>query len=222
MERNDPADVRAAADTIPARDALAPALRLWLVLGITWGVVGFLLHVVPEAFPHFALVMLAHVVMTVAVVRQARHDRGACRVFAHAPRLAVAFVLPIAIVGSLGLWLVERDLLLVDRPPPLEQGRGVAHAIGVMTVGLWPGVVEEVAFRGVILQRLRTVCGASFAVAVQAMMFALLRDSDLVLPQFAFGCLAGALRLAGRALWPGVLMHVVGNAALVLDGYGSS
>jgi membrane protease YdiL (CAAX protease family) len=45
-------------------------------------------------------------------------------------------------------------------------------------------------------------------------------DGTYLLPHFAFGCLAGLLRTAARALWPCILLHAVWNGWLVLAEFG--
>lgn len=57
----------------------------------------------------------------------------------------------------------------------------------------------------------------SLAIAVQATLFAVMHLTRGYVPRhFAFGCRAGFLRRTARAMWLCILMHMAGNACIVL------
>ncbi len=75
---------------------------------------------------------------------------------------------------------------------------------------LLPLAIQELVFRGIVLQRLRRVFSLRDALVLQAAMSAIVHlDMVWLLPQFVFGLVAGTLRVAAGGLWPCLLMHVV-------------
>ena len=83
-------------------------------------------------------------------------------------------------------------------------------------VSLAPAIVEETAFRGVMMERLDRVASTREALLIQASLFAVLHLSPVVFPShFVIGLLLGWLRLRTRSLYPGMVVHAVYNAVIV-------
>ena len=92
--------------------------------------------------------------------------------------------------------------------------------------GLWrllalyslaPAIFEEIAFRGVIFDRLRRVLGEREGWLVQAAFFSVLHLSPLIFPtHFAMGLIFGWLRMRTGSLLPGMLLHCLWNAVNIL------
>ncbi len=92
--------------------------------------------------------------------------------------------------------------------------------------GLWPAfislcvvppLIEELAFRGVILGGLLQVVDRRSAVIVSAVAFAILHLSIVSFPHLLLlGLLLGGLRITSGSLLPGMLLHLLHNG---LCGY---
>lgn len=94
--------------------------------------------------------------------------------------------------------------------------------IGVVLVSPCPALFEELAFRGVIQQRLGSVMGRREAIVVQGAMFAVLHMSPLVfVSHFAFGAVLGWVRDRTRSLYPGIAFHALWNLWTVLPELAS-
>lgn len=210
-----------------AGEVLRPAFVLWLLVVGLWGGYWHLTAWSEDdgAAPHLLLGVL-YLVVSVAdaaiVAAFAWRDRTACRVFARPRRGMVELCLLVGIVGSLALAMWENTMPGGDEGPfAWEQEAGWPASLVLLVGAAVPALFEELMFRGVILQRLRVVLAGPLAVAVQAMMFSVMHvDAVYLLPHFAFGCLAGFLRIAARALWPCITMHFLWNGTLVLEQYG--
>lgn len=125
-------------------------------------------------------------------------------------------------------WLLGRLM-----PPDLSQLTGPMEELG-RSAG-WPRVVflslaivimpplEEFVFRGVLFASLAGRFGNMNAVLASTILFVLFHVADKIhyWPGFVavgmLGVAATALRLRYRSLWPGILMHALYNAALVLS-----
>ena len=82
---------------------------------------------------------------------------------------------------------------------------------------LVPAVFEEIAFRGVIFDRLRRVLGEREGWLVQAAFFSVLHLSPVIFPtHFAMGLIFGWLRMRTGSLIPGIVLHAAWNAAVIL------
>lgn len=222
MEWHDPNELPAAADAASARAVLAPALQLWLVTMGLWGAF-WLASVYVASDEVRAIGYVANLLATAIVIFAfVRRDRVACRVFARPPRGMAELCVLAGIVGAMGLAMWERTIPSWGSTSTavFERELGWPVIVALLTVAALPAVFEELAFRGVVLQRLRAVFAAPMAIAVQAMLFSLMHvDAVYLLPHFVFGCLAGFLRTAARALWPCILMHFLWNAVIVLATY---
>ncbi|MBN1554946.1 MAG: CPBP family intramembrane metalloprotease [Phycisphaerae bacterium] len=79
-----------------------------------------------------------------------------------------------------------------------------------------PPLVEELAFRGVILGGLRRVLSAREAILVSAIMFSILHMSVWMIPfTLLLGILTGWVRIRSGSLYPCFLMHLVHNSLVV-------
>jgi hypothetical protein len=98
----------------------------------------------------------------------------------------------------------------------LEAGYG--WGVVVLLVAVSPAVMEELAFRGVVLSGLQRVLGVRDAVIVSSLMFMVLHLTVLSFPfLFAMGLLLGYLRVRSGSLYPCMLLHFTHNL-LVLVG----
>ena len=98
--------------------------------------------------------------------------------------------------------------------PMVDAGYGWAGAFAV--VALYPAVIEELAFRGLIVPRLGRVMTGGETAFVSGAMFAVLHLNVSATPVLLpVGVLLGVLRRRSGSLWPCVLMHLTHNAAIL-------
>ena len=225
VDVGDSNDVRPVATVGEAAAILRPALMLWLVIELVWGAY-YLCHGYGDpSWPGPAPLLLSYLAVTaftaVLIVRSARSDPEARRVLARPRRGMVELCLLAGIVGGLALAMLENGIREGSGGQPfLERELGWPLPAALLTIAVLPAVLEELMFRGVILHRLRLVIDTRLAIGVQAMLFAAMHlDGVYLLPHFAFGCLAGFLRVAAGALWPCMLMHLVWNGWIVLAAW---
>jgi len=217
-------DVSHVGDPRSPGDVLRPAFGLWLLIVGSWGAYWLTTaHMLDDRLPHWVLLVHAavQIAMAVVVVRAARRDRAACRIFAWPRGGTFELCLLVGIGGSMLLAMWERTIPSWGPAPfAWERQAGWALAAVLVTGAAIPAVFEELAFRGVILQRLVVVFGPWFALVLQAAMFSVMHaDGVYLLPHFVFGCLTGFLRLAAGALWPCMLLHFVWNGWIALGVY---
>lgn len=139
------------------------------------------------------------------------------------PSNALLF-LPVALaVSAVGVWLSPLITLLL-------QGMGFRAALPGLTlpsdpVGivlfllssvLAPAFVEEVVFRGAIMQPLRRF-GDGFALVVSSVLFGVLHLYPQKIPMaFLMGLVLGFAVLRTGSLWASVLIHLANNALAAL------
>jgi membrane protease YdiL (CAAX protease family) len=106
--------------------------------------------------------------------------------------------------------------------PMLEQADEMSKAgwplwTAYVSVAVYPAIFEELAFRGIILQRLQKVMATREAWFVQAGMFSVLHLLPMIFPShFLLGLAFGWLRLSSGSLYPGMIAHATWNAYVVL------
>jgi membrane protease YdiL (CAAX protease family) len=80
-----------------------------------------------------------------------------------------------------------------------------------------PGILEELAFRGWIMDRLDEILGRTDGLLVQAAMFSVLHMSPAIfVSHFVFGVATGWLRRTTGSLYPCMLVHMGWNAIALL------
>ena len=103
---------------------------------------------------------------------------------------------------------------LAQAEPLVTAGYGWAGA--VLAVAVYPAVVEELAFRGLIVPRLGRVMTGGQTVAVSGAMFAVLHLNVTAVPVLLpIGVLLAVLRRRSGSLWPCILMHLTHNGAVL-------
>jgi membrane protease YdiL (CAAX protease family) len=94
---------------------------------------------------------------------------------------------------------------------------GYGWSAVIISVCVQPAIVEEMAFRGVILGGLQHHLNSAEAVVVSALLFMTLHLSIVSFPHlFLLGALLGLLRVKTGSLYPGMLLHFLHNLACIL------
>ncbi len=87
----------------------------------------------------------------------------------------------------------------------------------VVVVAMTPALAEEIAFRGMLQGRLMALFGYREGLIVTAITFTLCHLQPAVMPvHLGLGLLLGVLRERNQSLLPGMLLHFVYNAAVLL------
>jgi membrane protease YdiL (CAAX protease family) len=85
-------------------------------------------------------------------------------------------------------------------------------------ISLVPGVVEEVAFRGVLQTRLSKILTQKEALLLQAALFSVLHLSPAIfVSHFVMGLLLGWVRMKTGHIYYGMLLHMAWNALVLLQ-----
>ena len=89
----------------------------------------------------------------------------------------------------------------------------------VFSVGIMPGICEELVFRG-FMQPAFEEKGTKRAVVFVSLLFALLHGSTLGFPvQFMLGVIMAVLLVVTDSVYPGIIFHVVYNSAAMVLMY---
>lgn len=90
---------------------------------------------------------------------------------------------------------------------------GYGWSMVFLMMAIQPAIIEELAFRGVVLGSLKPALSDTEAILVSAGLFMILHLTPAAFPHtFAMGIAAGLLRLRSGSLLPGVLLHLVHNS----------
>lgn len=113
--------------------------------------------------------------------------------------------------SEIGLSVPESPQTMVNTPASL--------AINLFTLAVLPALLEEMIYRGYILQTLRSY-GNWFAVIISSLLFSLMHGNLRQIP-FAFivGLVLGALYVITDNIWVSIAVHFTNNAVSVLMEY---
>lgn len=119
-------------------------------------------------------------------------------------------------VGSYILSLLETVGITPAEMPETQDGTIPVLLLNILTVGIMPALLEELLFRGVILQGLRSA-GDTVALVLSALMFGLMHGTIYQIPfAFILGLVFGYIVLkTGNILWS-MALHAVNNTLAVL------
>ena len=129
----------------------------------------------------------------------------------------MCFSLPVMIIVNLGYLSLLKYLfgMEMEQIIPLPQDVG-QMIIGLLVIGIFAGVFEEVLFRGVILQGYREL-GAKRAIILTGFLFGMFHfDIQRFLGTFLLGILIGFIVYRTGSLISGIFAHVVNNSVILL------
>lgn len=91
--------------------------------------------------------------------------------------------------------------------------------LNILLLAVLPAIVEELIFRGVILNGFRQY-GKIKAIVFSALLFALIHGSiDQTLYPFLFGLLLGIIAVKTNSIIPGMIIHFVNNSTVLIINY---
>ncbi len=204
----------------------------WLLVTVAAGLVGggslvLSLELAPAAESLASAAVTAAVLgIAAAIVIAARPGRIGAAGLRAAPgrEVVMAAVLALPLLPALGgLSVLVRTAL--GQPPENPQiellfPEGLSVAAGAVMVALVVVVVpfvEELVFRGVLLDALRERVGPVGAVLVTAGLFGLMHgEPSIVVATTLLGGVLGVLRLRSGSIWPPVALHAANNGLAVV------
>lgn len=109
----------------------------------------------------------------------------------------------------------------------LGQWRELSPTLIVLAMAVVPAVVEELFFRGFLLtallgeddRKVRAVVGSAALFAVFHLLVSDALAVERLLPSFLLGLVLGLLAYRSGSVLPGMLLHLLHNASIVLLGY---
>ncbi len=196
-------------------------LPLWVVAGVLLLTFGDSLveqrtgaHLPDDAFA-IPIYLLVLVWVWLAVVRRGGVDLA---VMLQWPRLGlywfvVAGLLVLQFLFSLAAILLTELVVpgLSESVEGVGEGNIVIATIGIVAL---PAVVEELVFRGVLLERFTVKWRVGAAVVVSAVLFGILHADPV--GAGIFGVVTGLLYLRTGSLWPGILIHAANNLVALI------
>jgi membrane protease YdiL (CAAX protease family) len=130
--------------------------------------------------------------------------------------LGIASAIQFVLLGAV-FYLLEKTGIPFERITDEMQRHDYALWQLLALCSLAPAVYEEIAFRGIIHERLRRALGEREGWLVQAALFSVLHLSPVIFPtHFAMGLIFGWLRMRTRSLIPGMILHATWNAVVIL------
>jgi ABC-2 type transport system permease protein/sodium transport system permease protein len=139
-----------------------------------------------------------------------------------------------AIVLGLSLWPLELKVLewtgdtkaLEERfGAVVEALRKVRESVGwwVLAIVVVPAILEEIFFRGLLFNAVKTRCGPAVTIGVTGVLFGVTHvilggaiGLDRLVPSLALGLILSAVCWHTGSLWPSMIQHVCHNAILVI------
>lgn len=127
--------------------------------------------------------------------------------------LAIVLALPTFLIGA-GVIGAMQSLIGVSAQKMATPffAHGFAYGAVILSTAVQPAIIEELAFRGVVLGGLRRVLSTFEAVVVSALMFMTLHLSPARFPHtLALGLVAGTLRVRSKSIFPCMALHFTHN-----------
>jgi len=143
-------------------------------------------------------------------------------------RVKMGVLVPIVLIGfgfnAIGNFLNNifaytlSGLGIAPSMPDIEYGSGfTGFAIAMLCIAVFPALVEEFAFRGVILGILKKHFNSKVAIIVSAIIFGLVHGNLVQIPfAFLMGLVFGFIAVYTKSIWPSVIAHFLNNGVSVI------
>ena len=132
----------------------------------------------------------------------------------------LGLVLPICCSGVIGLWSMGLETIgykLSELSVPVVSVGDLVLAI--ITVAIVPAICEELLFRGMVLNGLRSK-GKWVAILISALVFALMHSNIEQLPYtFMLGVVLGYIAYETGSIIPSIVMHTFNNTIVLVTMY---
>jgi membrane protease YdiL (CAAX protease family) len=202
---------------------LSGVLALWVWLVAAIGISGLAATLTEDMSPRYDAA--GSIALVLVVCYHALRERKAVGRLLAARwlsllNLVVIVTLVAALLGFMYVYMAGLTSLGVEEldylPAYREFGWPMWSAVLLMVIT--PAVFEELAFRGVIFERLLRVGSPSEAIAMQAILFSVLHLSPVIfISHFVLGLAFGWLRAHTGSVVPGMLAHGLYNGVLLVQ-----
>ena len=205
----------------PRWPELKVALQLWVVLIFCSGGIGIAMHVTGSESPIHELVgAIASAVLVIAFAlamwRELAPALSPAKVTLRS--ILIALLAAGVLLGFIHLYFLGGSLIGLGEIRMTESFESAGWPLwsAIVMIGVGPAVFEEIAFRGIIYERLQRVGGPREALVVQAAMFSIIHLlPSAFISHFVIGLTLGWLRQRTGSLLPGMITHFVYNTVLV-------
>lgn len=122
-------------------------------------------------------------------------------------------------LSQLNEWVVKLFELMgyQRRQSPVPDVAGWKVAPVLFVVAVIPAFMEEILFRGILLNNAESEVGTVRVILLSGFCFSLYHGSvEQTVYQFVVGCLLGFLAVRSRSLGPVVLLHFLNNAVIIV------
>jgi len=215
--------IRPPREVRPLLQILAPALWLWVILVSSNLVLGLYLHFTRGTSPLYTTVLLgidAVIILVFVTVKSRATWRLLAAPPASIPLLLAIFGLPLALFGFMKLYswlLTSMGVTFMEYLTDYRQA-GWPLWSAFVTIALWPALFEELAFRGLIYEKLHSVGGQREALILQALLFSIIHLMPAAfISHFFIGLALGWLRIRYKSLVPSMAVHFFYNSLILLD-----
>jgi uncharacterized protein len=131
-----------------------------------------------------------------------------------------SFVLSASGLALVAPEMVESMLRDISREPILPQGDVGMRLLSIVSLVVAAPIVEEMFFRGLLLQRWAVKWGIRPAILVSSLLFGCLHANPVGLTMF--GVMMAIIYSRSRQLWVTILAHSLNNSIAVLLSAGGS
>jgi len=130
------------------------------------------------------------------------------------------------LLDFIGGWFIILFLTVVSNEAPLENttafqnldiGNYFSLVATLVLLAIAVPIIEELLFRGVILDSLSETYGSWTSIFISSVIFAILHIHPLsILNAFWAGMIYGYVRMRTNSLWPSIILHSLWNGHIVL------
>jgi uncharacterized protein len=205
----------------PRWPELKVALQLWVLLILSSGGIGVAMNLTGSSSPLYELVGIigTDVLIIAFAVPMWRYLAATLAPQRLAARwMGIALLAAALLLAFIHLYLAGASLLGIEEISMLDQYEASEWPLwsAMLLIGFSPAVFEELAFRGILYERLLRVGGPREALVVQAAMFSIIHLLPAsFISHFILGLVLGWLRQRSGSLWPGMAAHWIYNTTLL-------
>ncbi len=201
---------------------VSPALKLWVFLLITIGVFGITSRILKITSPFFFLsfhLLTAFIILIVCF--KSKNQLKPLFINFRFLRVQSIFEVLGAIIFIycfMSFYIKLVSLIGIENLSLLTYFRELNWPLWSVFIimCLFPGIFEEFAFRGYIMNRLEKVGTSKEALIIQAAMFSVLHLLPHVfISHFIIGLILGFIRIRSQSIYPGIFIHVVWNSIII-------
>ena len=180
-------------------------------------ILGNIVNVLLSVFVFIPLFALAAIMLRCGNTLKQSFDRPA--VSANLTWICIVFALSVSLLGNIATNIFSSFTEIFFNVQPYQPSYGTDEEIGalpqmlisVFCVSAAPALLEEFAFRGVVLSAMRKF-GDWPAILLSAILFSLMHGNFVQIPfTIFFGVASGVITVVTGSIWPAVFVHFANN-----------